>query len=113
MGVGVVDAFNEAGREVPFIGGTGITNGFLRIAQEDDLDFFAVQFPPAGSSECVDTMVAVLEGQPVQKFTSVVWFSRHRGRSGPRRSRPTSPQFNDDFIGPELYPDEVYKEAGF
>ena len=62
MGVGVVDAFKEAGRDVPFIGGTGITNGFLRIAQEDDLDFFAVQFPPAGSSKCVDTMVAVLEG---------------------------------------------------
>jgi ribose transport system substrate-binding protein len=114
MGVGVVDAFNEAGRDVPFIGGTGITNGFLRIAQEDDLDFFAVQFPPAGSAECVDTMVAVLEGQPVQKFTSVVSVLPDVGPLGPEEVDETYlPQFNDDFIGPELYPDAVYKEAGF
>ena len=39
---------------MPFIGGTGITNGFLRTAIEDEIDFFAVQFPPAGSSECVE-----------------------------------------------------------
>ena len=62
MGVGIVDAYREAGIDVPFIGGTGITNGFLRTAIEDEIDFFAVQFPPAGSSECVNTVIDVLEG---------------------------------------------------
>jgi ribose transport system substrate-binding protein len=114
MGVGVVDAFKEAGRDVPFIGGTGITNGFLRIAQEDDLDFFAVQFPPAGSSKCVDTMVAVLEGQSVQKYTSIVSVLPDTEPFGPEKVDANyQPQFNDDFIGPAIYPDQVYKAAGF
>lgn len=114
MGVGVVDAFKEAGRDVPFIGGTGITNGFLRIAQEDGLDFFAVQFPPAGSAKCVDTMIAVLEGQPVQKYTSVVTVLPDVDAFGPEQIEANyKPQFNDDFIGPAIYPDAVYVEAGF
>ncbi len=114
MGVGIVDAYREAGIDVPFIGGTGITNGFLRTAIEDEIDFFAVQFPPAGSSECVNTVIDVLEGNAGAEV-----HRRGHGAAGDgadhagERRGALPPQFNDDFIGPALYDDEVYVEAGF
>ena len=114
MGVGIVDAYREAGIDVPFIGGTGITNGFLRTAIEDEIDFFAVQFPPAGSSECVNTVIDVLEGTPVQKYTDVATvLPEVEPITLENAEAHFRPQFNDDFIGPALYDDEVYAEAGF
>lgn len=114
MGVGIVDAFMEAGVGVPFIGGTGITNGFLRQALEFELDFFAVQFPPAGSRECVDTVIDVLEGRSVVKYTDVATLLPSvEPITLENAEEHFLPQFNDDFIGPALYDDEVYAAAGF
>lgn len=114
MGVGIVDAYREAGVELPFIGGTGITNGFLRTAIEDEIDFFAVQFPPAGSAECVNTVIDVLEGKPVQKYTDVATLLPEvEPITLDNAEAHFRPQFNDDFIGPQLYDDEIYVEAGF
>jgi ribose transport system substrate-binding protein len=114
MGVGIVDAFQEAGIDVPFIGGTGITNGFLRQALEFDLDFFAVQFPPAGSRECVDTVIDVLEGRTVVKYTDVATLLPGvEAITLENAEDHFLPQFNDDFIGPALHDDEVYANAGF
>ena len=114
MGVGIVDAYNEAGIDVPFIGGTGITNGFLRQAIEQDLDFYAAQFPPSGSQKCVDTVVDVLEGRSVKKYTDIATVLPDVGVIDASNAEEFFlPQFNDDFIGPNLYDDAVYEAAGF
>lgn len=114
MGIGIVDAFQEAGIDVPFIGGTGPTNGFLRIALEDDLEFFAAQFPPGGSSECVQTMIDVLEGNSVQKFTDVtVVLADTESITLANAADHFQADLNDDFIGPMIYEVDVYTEAGF
>lgn len=114
MGIGIVDAFQEAGIDVPFIGGTGPTNGFLRIAIEDDLEFFAAQFPPGGSSECVKTMIDILEGNPVQKFTDVtVALADTESITLATAADNYQADLNDDFIGPMIYSVDVYTEAGF
>ncbi|MGH3443525.1 MAG: substrate-binding domain-containing protein, partial [Nitriliruptorales bacterium] len=71
MGVAVINTFQEAGRDIPFIAGTNALNGFLRLAQENDVEFFVAQFPPAAAKVCVETMFKVLDGEPVQKFIDV------------------------------------------
>lgn len=114
MGVAVVNAFNEAGRDMPFIAGTNAINGFLRLAEENDLDFYVAPFPPGASKLCVETMFKVLDGEPVQKFIDVQDLMEGTAPFG-RDELDTNyePDFNDEFIGPKVVPDDVYREAGF
>lgn len=114
MGMGAAQAYKEAGLPVPFIGGTGPINGFLRTAISDNLDFYVEQFPPAASQQCVNTMIDVLEGKPVQKFTDATTLMAGVGPFGTAQvATEYKPQFNDDFIGPQVFPDAVYLAAGF
>jgi ribose transport system substrate-binding protein len=114
MGVGVVTAFEDAGRDIPPIAGTNALNGFLRLAKERDLDVFVAPFPSAAAKVCVDVMFRVLRGEPVQKFIDVK--DEMEGTEPFDSSELDSryePDFNDEFIGPKVVPDEVYLEAGF
>lgn len=114
MGVAVVNAFNEAGRDIPFIAGTNAINGFLRLADENDLDFYVAPFPPGASKLCVETMFKVLDGEPVKKFIDVQDLMEGTAPYG-RDELDTyyEPDFNDEFIGPKVVPDDVYVDAGF
>jgi len=114
MAVGAIQALKEVGRPIPFISGSSITNGFLRIAADEGLDFYAIQFPPAGSKVCVDKVVDVLEGNPVQQYTSVWDVLPGVDPFGPEGLADIyRPQFDDNFVGPTFYSDDVYEEAGF
>lgn len=114
MGMGAAEAYKEAGLPVPFIGGTAPINGFLRTAIRDNLDFYVEQFPPAASQLCVNTMIDVLEGKPVQKFTDATTVMAGVDPFGTDQAATVyKPQFNDDFIGPQVFPDSVYLAAGF
>ena len=114
MARGAIQALQEAGREIPFIGGSAVNNGFLRLAKELNLDFYAVQFPPGASLKCVDTVVDVLEGKPVKKFVSAWDVLDNVEPFGPEGlDKFFKPQFSDDYEPPDFYPDEVYREAGF
>ncbi len=114
MAPAVIDAFTEAGREVPFIGGTNPTNGFLRLAIENDLRFFAAPFPAAASQLCVDTVLRVLAGEPVPRYQDVVEVIEGTEPYGEEDAeRWYEPDFDDDFIGPKVTDDQVYIDAGF
>lgn len=114
MGVAVINAFKEAGRDIPFMAGTNAVNGFLRLAQENDVDFFVAPFPPGASKICVETMFKVLDGEPVQKFIDVKDVMEGTEPFGTAELDTFyQPDFNDEFIGPKVVPDEVYVEAGF
>ncbi len=67
MGLGAVDAFLDAGLEVPPVAADD-WNGWLAKAAENDLDFFAVEGGPAMSLLAVDLATQVLKGEPVPKY---------------------------------------------
>ena len=114
MGPGVVNAFAESGRPVPFIAGTNPINGFLRLADEQGLDFFAAPFPPGASKECATQMINILEGKSVKKFTDVSDLVEGTAPYGSDELKEWYvPELNDDFIGPLVYPVDFFAAEGF
>lgn len=114
MGVSVVNAFKEAGRDIPPIAGTNALNGFLRLAKENNVDFYVAPFPPGASKICVDTVFKVLNGEPVKKFIDVKDVMEDvEPFSHEEVDEHYESQFNDEFIGPIVVPEDVYVEAGF
>ena len=114
MGPGVVSAFQEAGRDLPPMAGTNPTNGFLKLAKDNNIDFFAAPFPPGAAKECADVMLSLLAGEPIQKFTDV--------KDGMEGTAPYGtaeldkwfvPGLNDDFIGPLVFDEKFYADNGF
>lgn len=114
MGPSVIEAFKEAGAELPIIGGTNPTNGFLRLAIENDLEFSVAPFPPGAAQECVNVVLDTLEGKPVAKYTDVIdLMDGVAPYDESEAEKWYEPDFNDDFIGPKVVSDEVYIAAGF
>ncbi|MFD1713364.1 substrate-binding domain-containing protein [Amnibacterium flavum] len=62
--VGVIQAYQEAGKEVPPITGDAI-NDFIQAAEGTDVKYALSTFPPEMSSTCLDTAVDLLKGEPV------------------------------------------------
>ena len=114
MGPGVINSFQEAGRDVPLVAGTNPTNGWLRLAEENGLDFYAAPFPPGASKVCVDVMVDLLEGNSIQKFIDV---KDLLDGTSPYGSEELASWYveglNDDFIGPLIYDEQYYADNGF
>jgi len=114
MGVSVVNAFKDAGRELPVMAGTNPINGFLRLAIENKVDFVATPFPPGASKLCIDTMFKVLRGESVPRFIEVASVMNGTKTFAADKAKDFyRPQFNDDWIGPEVVPEDVYLAAGF
>lgn len=114
MGVSVINAFIDAGRPLPKMAGTNPINGFLRLAIENDIDFFASPFPPGASQICVDTAFKVLAGESLPRFIEVAGVLEGAQPFGSDQAEESyRPEFNDDWIGPAVVDDEVYLEAGF
>jgi ribose transport system substrate-binding protein len=68
--VGAIEAFKEAGREVPPFTAEPL-NGFLRLASEEGFPFVAVGYPPSHSAACLDAAMAILAGETVPSFINV------------------------------------------
>ena len=114
MGVSVINAFKEDGRDIPPIAGTNALNGFLRLAKENNVDFYVAPFPPGAAKVCVETVFKVLEGEPVQKFIDVKDVMEGvEPFSHEDVDEHYEPDFNDEFIGPVVVPEDVYAKAGF
>lgn len=114
MGVAVINAFTDAGRPLPAMGGTNPINGFLRLALENEVEFFAAPFPPAAAKNCVETAFQVLDGESVPRFIEVADVLEGAQPFGSDEAAERyREEFNDDWIGPAVVPDEVYLEAGF
>ena len=114
MGVSVINAFNDAGRPLPKMGGTNPINGFLRLAIENDIDFYAAPFPPAAAKDCVETAFQVLSGESVPRFIEVADVLEGAQPFGSEQAAEQyREEFSDDWIGPAVIPDEAYLEAGF
>ena len=114
MGVSVINAFTEANRPLPKMAGTNPINGFLRLAIENDIDFYAAPFPPGASKLCVETALKVLNGESVPRFIEVAEVMEGTQPFGSDEAEQRyEPKFNDDWIGPAVVPDQVYLDAKF
>jgi ABC-type sugar transport system substrate-binding protein len=114
MGVSVVNAFKDANRPLPKMAGTNPINGFLRLAIENQVDFVAAPFPPGASKLCIDTVFKVLHGEQVPRFTEVSSVLSGTQTFGTDKAKDVyRPQYNDDWIGPEVIPQAAYVAAGF
>jgi ribose transport system substrate-binding protein len=114
MGVSVINAFTDAGRDLPKMAGVNPINGFLRLAIENDVDFSAAPFPPGASANCVETAFKILDGETVPRFIEVAEVLEGSSPySSDEAEANYRADFNDDWIGPAVVEDEVYLEAGF
>ncbi|MFN8622645.1 MAG: substrate-binding domain-containing protein [Chloroflexota bacterium] len=114
MGVSVVNAFKDAGRDMPKMAGVDPINGFLRLAIENNIDFYAAPFPPGASKICVETAQKLLAGETVPRFIEVADVMEGAAAYGTDQAAANyNDKFNDDWIGPAVVPDQVYLDAGF
>jgi ribose transport system substrate-binding protein len=114
MGVSVIGAFKDAGRPMPKMAGVNPINGFLRLAIENQVDFYAAPFPPGASKLCAETAFKVLAGESVPRFIEVADVLEGAQPFGSDEAEALyRPEFNDDWIGPAVVPDQVYLDAGF
>jgi len=114
MGVSVINAFTDAGRDLPKMAGVNPINGFLRLAIENDVDFSAAPFPPGASRNCVETAFKILDGESIPRFTEVAEVLEGAAPYGSDEAEANyRADFNDDWIGPAVVDDQVYLDAGF
>ena len=109
MATGAISAFNDAGRPQPIYAVDNPTNGFLRLAKENNIKFNAFPDPPAPIAKaCVDTAVKVLKGESVKKFEQLP----AEGYDETQLDQHYDPTLNDDFVPPMAAPKQAYLDAG-
>lgn len=67
MAIGAIQAFQEAGRDIPPMTGEQF-NAYLGALVENDLDGFAILYPPAIGLTAVELAIAALNGDPVPQY---------------------------------------------
>jgi ribose transport system substrate-binding protein len=68
--LGVYEAYTQAGKPVPPVTGDA-SNAFLKAVQGKDVKFGLSPFPPEMASQCLDTALAIVQGQPVANTINV------------------------------------------
>ena len=68
--LGVYEAYKEAGRPVPPVTGDA-SNAYLKAIQNADVKFALSPFPPEMSTQCLETALSILKGEPVPNFVNV------------------------------------------
>jgi ribose transport system substrate-binding protein len=99
--LGVVQAYQEAGRPVPPMTGDAI-NAFLKAVQGTDVKFALSSFPPEQSMDCLDTAMSILEGEPVldKVYINSPSFTHEQ------LDEYVRPECTDNLFVPALLPDE-------
>lgn len=65
--VGVVEAYKEAGKDIPPVTGDS-SNAFLRVAKDNDVEFALSAYQPEQAADCVDVAMDIMAGKPVPKI---------------------------------------------
>ncbi|MDQ4078422.1 MAG: substrate-binding domain-containing protein [Chloroflexota bacterium] len=111
MSVGIIEAFVEAGREPPPITAEGL-NGFLRVADEHDVPFYAESYPNAMGALCADTAVRVLQGESVPHYIEVAEELDVPVFTNEELGEYYLPECSDDMWVDFIFPREVAEELG-
>jgi ribose transport system substrate-binding protein len=114
MSMGIISAYLDAGLAIPPIGGGEYMNGFLRMAADNDVKFYAVQYPPSMSVLCVDVAVKILQGEEVPRYIDVhEEMEETRDFTYENIEDLFVPEWSDDVFGPVFLPDEKMEELGY
>ncbi len=114
MSQGIIEAYLEAGLPIPPIGGGEFANGFLRLAKEEKIDFWAWQYPNAMGILCLDTAIKILQGESVPRFIDLKDEMENTQNFGvDRLDEYYNPNWSDDVSGPIFLPEEKMKELGY
>ncbi len=109
MAWGAIEAFAEAGRPIPPMTAEPL-NGFLRLAKQYNVEFYAIGYPPAQSIQCVDAAVKILRGEPVPKYSPIGEVLEFTNEELDKYYRP---DMSDDLWVDYQLPEEKLKELGF
>jgi ribose transport system substrate-binding protein len=114
MSMGIIQAYVEAGLEIPPLAGGEYMNGFLRLAAENDVEFYAAQFPASMSVLCVDVAVQILQGEEVPRFHDITDFIEEtRDFTHEDLDDFYNAAWSDDVFGPVFLSEERMVELGF
>ncbi len=114
MSMGIISAFLDAGLPIPPIGGGEYMNGFLRVAADNNVKFYAVQYPPSMSILCVDTAIKILQGEEVPHYIDFRdSMPETRDFTDADIAEFYNPKWSDDVFGPVFLPDEKMIELGY
>ncbi|MGW8249995.1 MAG: ABC transporter substrate-binding protein [Anaerolineales bacterium] len=114
MVLGAALAYEDAGKDFPKFAMVNVPNGFLRLADQYDLEFVGSPDPPGMSRWCLQTAVDILQGKEVMKFISLRTLM-----DGADPYDQTDfiqwyvPELNDDFIPPMTVDLQYYLDGGF
>jgi ribose transport system substrate-binding protein len=99
--LGVVQAYQEAGKPVPPVTGDTI-NAFLKAVQGTDVKFALSSFPPEQSMDCLDTAMDILKGKPVlnKVYINSPSFTQDQ------IDKFVRPECSDNLFVPATLPDE-------
>jgi ribose transport system substrate-binding protein len=114
MSQGIIEAYLEAGLPIPPIAGGEYSNGFLRLAKENNVNFAGWQYPNAMSIACLDAAVSVLKGEPVKRFIDFkdIWPDT-ASLNSTDIDKLYNPNWSDDVFGPIFLTEEKMKELGY
>jgi ribose transport system substrate-binding protein len=114
MSQGIISAYLDAKLPIPPLAGGEYMNGFLRMAAENKVSFYAVQYPPSMSMTCVDVAVQILKGEPVKRFIDFRETIKE-GRDFTDKDIKDfyNPKWSDDVFGPVFLPDAELEKLGY
>ncbi len=114
MSMGVISAYLDAGLPIPPIGGGEYMQGFLRLAAENNVEFYAVQYPDAMVILCMDAALQILRGDPIPRYIDFRdYLERTQDFSNEDMDQFYNPNWSDDVFGPVFLPDERMIELGY
>lgn len=104
-GLGVVQAYQEAGVPVPPLTGDAI-NGFLKAVEGTDAQYALSSFPPEQSMDCLDTAMDILAGETVldRVYIDSPSFTNEQAAEYVR------PECSDNLLIPSSLPDDLLVE---
>lgn len=114
MSQGIISAYLDAGLPIPPIAGGEYMQGFLRLAEEENVTFRAIQYPNAMVITCIDAALSILRGEPVPRFIDFRDVLENSGDfTNETMDAFYNPNWSDDVFGPVFLPDERMTELGY
>jgi ribose transport system substrate-binding protein len=114
MSQGIVSAYQDAGLPIPPIAGGDYGQGFLRLAKENDIQFFAALYPNAMVILCIDAALQILRGEPIPRFINFVdYLEGAQDFTNEDIDQLYNPNWSDEVFGPIFLPDERMVELGY
>ncbi|OGO28742.1 MAG: hypothetical protein A2Z16_10945 [Chloroflexi bacterium RBG_16_54_18] len=102
MGIGVIQAFLDAGKPLPPVGGADDGNGWMKLAKEEGVKFIGSTSGSPMAATVADIAVQILQGQPVPKY--VEYPTEYIYETDV--DKLVRPDLNDNYIASTLLPEE-------